>query len=152
MRTLLLLFLVAAVFAGLVKGAAISPMEIAEARQRCTTQCANPNHKEAATCMRQCWATFFADRKAHRISHPVLPAPPATKARSVAATVAHKPEKKSPAAGKSKLVHPHVKGRSTVAAAKVAAPFSHARHVRTAASQLAGLGVFLIALFLMMIQ
>jgi len=120
-------------------------MEIAEARQRCTTECAQPNHKEAAACMRQCWATFFAERKAQRNAHPMPAAP--IKSRSVAAA-----SSKGRSVGKAKLVHPRVKGRSTTTK-KGVAPFVHARHrgARSAASQLAGLSVFLIALVFIMV-
>ena len=40
-------------------GAAISPEEIAAARQSCTQQCQNPDRPAMARCMRECWKAFF---------------------------------------------------------------------------------------------
>lgn len=40
-------------------GAAISPEEIAAARQSCTHQCQNPDRAAMARCMRECWKAFF---------------------------------------------------------------------------------------------
>lgn len=40
-------------------GAAISPEEIAAARQSCTQQCQNPDRAAMARCMRECWKAFF---------------------------------------------------------------------------------------------
>lgn len=59
------MLLLALVFAVLAVGAAtpISPAQIAEARQRCTQQCENPNKLVMASCMRECWNAFFADRQ-----------------------------------------------------------------------------------------
>lgn len=146
---LLLLLLVLGLWSGVGQSAAsISPMEIAAARQRCTTQCANPNHQEAAACMRQCWATFFAEHKHDRVIHP----PPA-------------------AAKKMTKVHPTiVKGhlqKPSHAAKKPVAPFSplhhqvqqqkkqhgggsHRRSVRAGAVQqaVAGLGALILVICL----
>ena len=149
MRTFLFL-VVAFLGIGCCLGAAISPVEIAEARQRCTTQCAQPNHKEAAACMRQCWATFFAERKAQRHAHQMPVAAAATKPIAHKAKTAALPYK-GRSFGKAKMVHPQVKGRSTTTTKKGVAPFAHARHARSAASQLVGLSVFLIAIILIMI-
>lgn len=147
MRTFLFL-VVAFLGIGCCSGTAISPVEIAEARQRCTTQCAHPNHKEAAACMRKCWATFFAQRKTQRTVARPMPAV-ASKSRSVAHKKAAVLPSKGRSVGKPKLVRPHFKGRSTTK--KGVAPFAHGRHVRSAAAQLAGLGVFLIALIFVII-
>jgi hypothetical protein len=147
---LLLLLLVLGLWSGVGQSAAsISPMEIAAARQRCTAQCANPNHQEAAACMRQCWATFFAEHKHDRVIHPL----PAAKARSVVATK------------KMTKVHPTiVKGhlqKPSHAAKKPVAPFSplhhqvqqkktHRRSVRAGAVKqaVAGLGALILVICL----
>lgn len=142
MRTLLLLLL----FLTLGFGAAISPVEIAEARQHCGSQCASTNHKEAAACMRKCWADFFANRKT------------TSKARSVLGTKT--PVAKAHSVGKSRSVAlakkvraatiPRKNKKNTKATGPVA-PFSHFRHgVRTSAAQLASMGVLLIGIVAML--
>jgi hypothetical protein len=120
---MLLIFLVLGLWSSLGQSAAsISPMEIAAARQRCTTQCANPNHQEAAVCMRQCWATFFAEHKHDRVIHP----PPA------AAASAKKQQKaRSVATSKKGVIHPAIaKGhlQQPHSAKKPVAPFSPLHH------------------------
>lgn len=152
------MFVLLVLFLGLGWSASISPIEIAEARQRCTTQCNNPNHVEAAACMRQCWATFFAERKAGR-TFPHVPARsvshPSVKARSAPAkarSISHPSvrSRSTGAAATHKMVHhPIVKGRSkAVGKKKPVAPFAHT-HARSGAVQqaLVSLGA-LIALIL----
>lgn len=162
---LLLLLLVLGLWSGLGQSAAsISPMEIAAARQRCTTQCANPNHQEAAACMRQCWATFFAEHKHDRVIHPNTAVHAAKKqqhqqqkGRSVAvAATAKKMTNIHPAIAKG-----HIQKHSS-AAKKPVAPFSplhhqqvqqkktHRRSVRAGAVQqaVAGLGALILVICL----
>jgi hypothetical protein len=162
---MLLLLLVLGLWSGLVQSAAsISPMEIAAARQRCTTQCANPNHQEAAACMRQCWATFFAEHKHDRVIHPTAvhaakKQHQQQKGRSAVVVVAA-------AAKKMTNIHPaiakgHIQKHSS-AAKKPVAPFSplhhqvqqqkktHHRSVRAGAVQqaVAGLGALILVICL----
>lgn len=161
--------LLVAALLGLGLSASISPLEIAEARQRCSTQCIHLGHVESATCMRECWAKFFADRKgqqraigfAARSHHPgaAVASPPVASTKKV-----HPPHpvlatrKAKPA---HKMVHPLIKGgghgRSKAAAppkkkAAPVAPFSHARHhhARAGAIQnaLASLGALIVVLLI----
>lgn len=156
------MFVLLVLFLGLGWSASISPIEIAEARQRCTTQCSNPNHVEAAACMRQCWATFFAERKAGRtfphvspakarsVSHKVAPAHHNAKARSVS----HPSVKsRSTGAASHKMVHhPIVKGRSKAAGKnKPVAPFAHA-HARSGAVQQALTSLVALIALILVIQ
>lgn len=147
--------LLVAALLGLGFSASISPLEIAEARQRCSTQCIHLGHVESATCMRECWAKFFADRKgqhrtvgfAAKSRHPgaAVASPPVSAAAAAAKKLHPVPVKKAAALSEKrkakpshKMVHPLIKGgghgRSklpTAAAKKKAAPvapFSHARH------------------------
>lgn len=139
-------FLVFVILFGLACGASISPVEIAEARQRCTTQCSNPNHVEAAACMRQCWATFFAERKAGRrqVHPPKMPFKghsPVVKARTPVAVKAPFAPHRSGAPAK-KVAH---KSRSVTHA------HVRARHARSSGHKLVGMGAVLIAMvFLLM--
>lgn len=155
------MFVLLVLFLGLGWSASISPIEIAEARQRCTTQCSNPNHIEAAACMRQCWATFFAERKAGR-TFPHVP-PASKKARSVshkvaapvkARSVSHPSVKsRSTGAASHKMVHhPIVKGRSkAVGKNKPVAPFAHA-HARSGAVQQALTSLVALIALILVIQ
>jgi hypothetical protein len=60
MRFLLLLSVLAvAPFIAGAAAAAISPQEIAAARQTCTRQCNGSDKVAVAKCMRACWKNFF---------------------------------------------------------------------------------------------
>lgn len=142
-----ILFLVVAFLGIGCWGTAISPMEIAEARQHCTVQCSNPNHKEAAACMRQCWATFFAQRKAQGVRH--APSPP-IKARSVApAAKAAAPVSYRKARSPVMKAHPKlVKANHRQSNKKHVAPFSHPRHSSGIKHVLASLSALILIVLL----
>lgn len=135
MRSLLFVLLVLA----LAGAKAISPQEIAVARQHCTAQCNGPDKMAVAKCMRACWKKFFDGHKA-----PVH-------AAAVATPVAHKKIVHQPVHAKKEKKIKTVK--NVFAERKVPLGHSLGRmgpvSVRTAGSNLVVNGGLLVALLAM---
>lgn len=92
MRPLLFVLLVVA----LAGAKAISPQEIAVARQHCTAQCNGPDKMAVAKCMRACWKKFFDGHKAPEVApvHVAAVASPVVHKKIVHQPVHAKKEKK----------------------------------------------------------
>jgi hypothetical protein len=129
---------------------AISPMEIAHARQDCTTQCKNHNRPEAVSCMRQCWSAFFAQRKVHA----------KTPKKTTPIIIKNKPHVVSSVKKKPVTAATFQRHRSTTFKNKnthqkqhqkhqIKAPFSH-KSVRSSATTIVG-GLFTLLLLLIFV-
>jgi hypothetical protein len=119
MRFLLLLSVLAvAPFIAGAAAAAISPQEIAAARQTCTRQCNESDKVAVAKCMRACWKNFFDHHQGNK--------------RTVAAP---HPAPAAAAAKKTKAIRPKIAPKYAVKAKARSAPkrkgATHPRHPTT---------------------
>lgn len=153
MRFLLLLSVLAvAPFIAGAAAAAISPQEIAAARQTCTHQCNGSDKVAVAKCMRACWKNFFDHHQGNKrtvVAPHSAPAAAAKKTKAIRPKARSGPKHPRHPTTKQQRVfvpeqHPRLEGRMGPPQRR-----SMAALLRTGASSIAVNGGLLVCLLAM---